>query len=106
MANRVLNFIRDIEREAEHQRRCDRIRRSDEMHAAACDLAIEHGKSLSYTVGRYVIGDAECLLLFFPATNVLMRSMTGKRRLERIELNAEVDLYDVVLMFTEGAFTE
>lgn len=104
MANRVLNFIRDIEREAEHKRRCERIRRSDEMHAAACDLAIEHGKSLSYTAGRYVIGDADTLILFYPATNSLMRSIAGRRRLERIELNAEVDLYDVVLNFVQGAF--
>lgn len=104
MSNRVLPIIEAIEREAEHKRRIDRVTRSEAVYAAACSEAIEHGITLSYSAGRYVIGDERVVVFFFPVHNVVMRSIAGRRRLERMEDMPELDVYDVVRNFIAGEF--
>lgn len=102
--NRVINIIEDIERESEHKRRAERAKRSEQVYAAACTEAIEHGITLSYSAGRYVIGDERCIVFFFPLTNVVMKSIAGRRRLEKAEDMPELDVYDAVLLFAQGVF--
>lgn len=102
--NRCINFIEDIEREAEHKRRIDRVTRSEAVYAAACSEAIEHGITLSYSAGRYVIGDERVVVFFFPVHNVVMRSIAGRRRLEKLEDMPEMDVFDVVQNFIARRF--
>lgn len=104
MSNRVLPIIEAIEREAEHKRRIDRVSRSEAVYAAACSEAIEHGITLSYSAGRYVIGDERVVVFFFPAHNAVMRSIAGQRRLEKLDISQELDVFDVASLFTQGRF--
>ena len=104
MSNRVLPIIEAIEREAEHKRRIDRVRRSEAVYAAACSEAIEHGITLSYSAGRYVLSDERCIVFFFAPTNVVMRSIAGRRRLEKLEGMPELDVFDLVQNFIAGEF--
>ena len=104
MSNRVLPIIEAIDREAENKRRCDRVSRSEAVYAAACSEAIEHGITLSYSAGRYVIGDERVVVFFFPVHNVVMRSIAGRRRLEKLDIAEELDVFDVTSLFTQGRF--
>jgi hypothetical protein len=102
--NRLTPIIDQIDREAEHARRCERIKRSADMYAAAMTEAIEQGIGLSYSGGRYLISDARHTVAFYPCRQVAMRMIVGKRRLERIDLTAEMDVLDAVLWFVAGGF--
>ena len=102
--NRCINFIEDIEREAEHKRRCDREIRSSQMYAAAMHEAVEAGITLTYELGVYRLWDERHHVAFYPITQTVMRSIIGKQRLEKIELTAECDVYDVVTLFLSGKF--
>ena len=102
--NRCLSLIEECEREAEHNRRCDREIRSAQMYAAATHEAVEAGITLTYELGVYRMWDERHHVAFYPITQVVMRSIIGKRRLEKIELTAECDVFDVVLIFAQGGF--
>jgi len=102
--NRVINLIEEVEREAEHKRRCDREIRSSQMYAAAMHEAVEAGITLTCELGVYRMWDARHSVAFYPITQVVMRSNIGKQRLEKIELTAECDVLDVVTLFLSGKF--
>ena len=104
MSNRCLNIIEQLDREAEHKRRCDRVKRSEEVYAAACDEAIQHGVTLTQKNGVYTIGDNRHTVWLYAATNVVFRKLVGASRSEVVEDMPETDIYDVVLMFEEGRF--
>lgn len=102
--NRCLSIIEEVEREAEHKRRCDREIRSSQIYAAATHEAVEAGITLTYELGVYRMWDERHHVAFYPITQVVMRSIIGRYRLEKIELTAECDVYDVVTLFIAGSF--
>lgn len=102
--NRCINFIEEIDREAEHSRRLDRACRSRDMYAAAMHEAIEAGITLTSEFGVYRMWDTKHHVAFYPLTMTVMRSIIGRQRLEKIELTAECDVYDVVTLFLSGKF--
>lgn len=104
MTNRLTTILHDIDRQAEHQRRLDRVCRSHDMYAAAMAEAMENGLVLACSGGRYTLSDAQLYIAFYPCTQIVMRSIAGRNRLERIDLTAECDVYDIVLNFLAGEF--
>lgn len=104
MSNRCINIIEQIEREAEHCKRLARMEQSHDIYPAAVCEANEHKLALSYAAGRYQLTDQRHSIFFYPCRQVVMRSIVGARRLERIDLTAECDVLDVVLLFVEGKF--
>ncbi len=104
MMSRVSEIIRDLDREAEHQRRLDRVKRSEEVYNAACDEAIQHDITLTKDRTTYTIADARHTLVFYAFTNSAFVQRVGKSRGEAVKDLPETDVYDMVLLFCEGAF--
>ena len=104
MSNRCINFIEAIEREAEHCKRCERAIRSEEVYAAACDEAIQHGVTLTQESSSYTLADNRHTVVFYAVTNVAFVQRVGTTRGEVVEKLPEVDVYDMTLMFCEGKF--
>ena len=104
MANRCISFIEEVDREQEHAKRCARVKRSEEVYAAACDEAIQHGVTLTQKNGVYTMGDNRHTVWLYAATNTVFRKLVGAPRSEVVEGMPETDVYDMVLMFEEGRF--
>lgn len=102
--NRLTAIISDCEREAEHERRINRAIRSQQVYAAAQSEAIERGITLTCECSVYRMWDAKHHIAFYPLTQVVMRSILGRQRLDRIDLSAECDVFDITLMFLAGKF--
>ncbi len=90
VANRCLNIIEELEREAEKNRRLDRLQASSDVYCAAMAEAIEHGVTLSHHETCYMISDNRHVLTFYPATNHAMRRLYGESRSRSIEPNTVV----------------
>ena len=104
MSNRVLNIIEQIEREAEHKRQMERVQRSAEVYAAAFNEALQQGVKLTANSGSFTIANCSRIVWFYPATNVVMAQGIDEPRAHQVEVNAEVDVFDVLLLFCEGKF--
>lgn len=104
MSNRISAIIETLDREAEHARRIDRVNRSLEMYAAAQAEALEHGITLTEQLAVYRLWDERHHVAFYPIHSLVMRSIVGKHRLERIDVPQSSDVYDVTLMFLAGEF--
>lgn len=101
--NRCINIIEQLDREAEHQRRLDRVKRSEEVFNAALDEAIQNGITLSWNGSRYELADNRHVVRFYVLTNTVMRKRYGEEFGEW-PANAEYDIHEIVLLFAEGAF--
>lgn len=105
---RCLDYILGIERDQrEHKKRVARVLRSQEVYPAANEEAIQAGITLTKTGvdgSVYLIGDERHTVWLYSATNTVFRKIAGSPRSEIVEDMPEVDIYDMVLMFTEGRF--
>lgn len=102
--NRCINFIEQLDRESEHKRRCDRVKRSEEVYNAACDEALQQNVILTANQTSYQMFKGEWRLWFYPATNVVFVQKHSETRSHQVPMNAEVDVFDVLLLFCEGKF--
>jgi hypothetical protein len=101
--NRCLSFIRDVEREAEHKRRCERVTKSEAIYNAALTEANEQGITLVGSKTHYVFhnrgGDRAW---FYVAPNTLFVQRHGEPRSREVPI-PESDVYDITLMFGDGS---
>lgn len=104
MSNRLTTIIQSLDREAEHKRRCERVLRSQAMYNAALIEANENDIVLTESQGVYRMADNRHNVAFYPITQVVMRTIIGKQRLDWIDLTAECDVLDIVLLFLAGEF--
>ena len=101
--NRSLPFIEQLDREAEHKRRCDRVTRSEDVYNAACDEAIQQGVTLTTdNRGTYTIASATRTAVFYAWTNTLFVQHVSEHIGRCIRELPELDVYDVLLLFCEG----
>ena len=102
--NRCISLIKEVEREQEHEKRCARVKRSEEVYAAACDEAIQHGVTLTQRGGVFHLADNRHSAAFYSFTNTLFVQRIGETRGRVVGELPESDIYDVTLMFCEGRF--
>ena len=100
--NRSLPFIEQLDRESEHKRRCDRVTRSEDVYNAACDEALQQNVILTANQTSYQMFKGEWRLWFYPATNIVYVQKHSETRSHQVPMNAEVDVFDVLLLFCEG----
>lgn len=100
--NRSLPFIEAIDRESEHKRRCDRVTRSREMYNAALIEANNRDAVLIDKGTHYQLFKGSLRVWFYPCTNSVFAMWYGEYRSRKVEVTAEVDVYDVLILFLDG----
>ncbi len=104
VSNRLESIFAELDRESEHKRRCDRVTRSREVYNAAVDEALQQDVILTANQTSYQMFKGEWRLWFYPATNIVYVQKHSETRSHQVPVNAEVDVFDVLLLFCEGKF--
>jgi len=102
LSNRCINIIEQIEREAEHCKRLARFERSREMYNAALIEANNRDAVLIDKGTHYQLFKGSLRAWFYPCTNTVFAMSYGQFRSHQVEVTAEVDVYDVLILFLDG----
>lgn len=104
MGNRCARIIEELEREAEKDRRLDRLQASSDVYCAALAEANEHGVTLSHRATCYELSDNRHVVWFYPATNHAMCRLYGESRSRSLEIRGEFNIAEITSLFCSGAF--
>lgn len=102
--HRLVTILADIDRQGERDLQGERLARSEAMHAAAIVEANEAGIVLTHSRGMYAISDERHLVQFYAVSNEVLRFLIGERRCDRLQIPAEIDVYDCLQLFLRGEF--